>query len=49
LPNLLAIDDAGSMDRAAMKLVMKKMVPNLLSGKVNLLLKKKVIQELERD
>jgi hypothetical protein len=35
LPNLLAIDEAGSIERAAMKLVMKNIVPNLLSARLN--------------
>jgi hypothetical protein len=45
-PNRLAIEDAGSIERAAMKLVMKNIVPSLFSDKLNLLWKKKVIQEL---
>jgi hypothetical protein len=45
-PNRLATEDAGSIDTAAMKLVTKNIVPSLFSDKLNLLWKKKVIQEL---
>lgn len=46
LPMRLAIEDATSIDAAAMELVTKKMVPNSPSGKLNLRWKKYVIQEL---
>jgi hypothetical protein len=46
LPSLLATDEAGSMERAVMKLVMKNKVPSLLSTILNLSWKKNVIQEL---
>lgn len=42
----LAMDEAISMDAAAMMLVVKKMEPSLPSGRVNLRLKKYVIQDL---
>jgi hypothetical protein len=45
-PSLLATDEAGSIDRAEIKVVIKNIVPNLLSGRLNLSWKKKVIQEL---
>jgi len=46
LPRRLATDDAGSMESAVMKLVMKNRVPSLLSEILNLSWKKNVIQEL---
>lgn len=46
LPSRLATDEAGSMESAVMKLVMKNRVPSLLSAILNLSWKKNVIQEL---
>jgi hypothetical protein len=46
-PNLLAIDEAKSIDIAAMMLVVKKMVPNFPSVSLNLSKKKNVIQDLD--
>lgn len=47
-PRRLATEEAGSIDSAAMKLVAKKTVPNLLSDRLNLSWKKNVIQELTK-
>lgn len=44
----LAIDEATSIDAAAMELVTKKIVPSSPSGRLNLRWKKYVIQELVR-
>jgi hypothetical protein len=46
LPRRLATDDAGSMESAVMKLVMKNRVPSLLSEILNLSWKKNMTQEL---
>ena len=46
LPIRFAIEDATSVEAAAMLLVTKKIVPNAPSGKLNLRWKKYVIQEL---
>lgn len=46
LPNRLAIEDATSMEAAAMLLVMKNMVPSSPSGRSNLRWKKYVIHDL---
>jgi len=46
LPSRLATDEAGSIDSAVMKLVIKNKVPNLFSEILNLSWKKKVIQDL---
>ena len=43
----LAIEDATSMEAAAMLLVIKKMVPSSPSGRLNLRWKKYVIQDLD--
>ena len=47
LPRRLATEEAGSMESAVMKLVMKNRVPSLLSEILNLSWKKNVIQELQ--
>jgi hypothetical protein len=46
LPIRLAIEDATSIDAAAIELVTKKIVPSSPSGKLNLRWKKYVIQDL---
>jgi hypothetical protein len=46
LPRRLAIDEAGSMERAVTKEVMKNRVPSLLSARLNFSWKKYVIHEL---
>lgn len=46
-PNLLAIDEAKSIEIAAMMLVVKKREPNFSSLRLNLSKKKKVIQDLD--
>lgn len=46
LPILFAIDDASSIEIAAMILVTKNKVPNLPPARLNLSLKKKVTHEL---
>lgn len=47
-PNLLAIDEAKSMETAAMMLVVKKSDPSFPSSSLNLSWKKYVTQELDR-
>ncbi len=46
LPTLFAIDEASSIDIAAMTLVVKKIDPNFPSSILNLSLKKKVTHDL---